>query len=141
MHDRSFFPNEDIIRILEVSEKYIQEQLKLQEQEIERRLVKFRGSSVYNLEGKIVFLVDDGIATGATLFAAIRWLRKQKVKKLVVAVPVGPSDTIARLEKLADEVAVLQAPLIFGSVGEFYSDFSQVTDDEVVRIMAKYRKP
>ena len=140
MHDRSFFPNEDIIRILGVPEKYIQEQLKLQEKEIDRRLVRFRGSRVYQLEGKIVFLVDDGIATGATLFAAVSWLRKQRVKKLVVAVPVGPADTIARLEKLADGVTVLQAPFVFGSVGEFYSDFSQVSDDDVVRIMAKYRK-
>jgi predicted phosphoribosyltransferase len=88
-----------------------------------------------------VILVDDGIATGATVFAALNWLRNQKVRKMVVAVPVGPRETILKLETVADDVAVLQAPLIFGAVGEFYQDFSQVTDDEVVEIMRKYARP
>ncbi len=141
MHDGSFFPNEDIIKMLGVPKRYIDEQIAIQMKEIERRLLKFRGSKKYNLEGKFVILVDDGIATGATVFAAIKWLREQNVKKLVVAVPVGPSDTIPRLQAVADEVVVLQAPLLFGAVGEFYQDFSQVTDDEVVETMKKYAKP
>jgi predicted phosphoribosyltransferase len=141
MHDGSFFPNEDIIKMLNVPPRYIDEQIATQMKEIERRLLKFRDSKHYHLEGKLVILVDDGIATGATVFAAINWLRQQKVKKLVVAVPVGPSDTILKLQGVADEVVVLQAPLLFGAVGEFYQDFSQVTDDEVVKTMKKYTKP
>jgi predicted phosphoribosyltransferase len=141
MHDGSFFPNEDIIKMLELPKSYIDEQIAIQMKEIERRLLKFRGSKDYHLEDKFVILVDDGIATGATVFAAINWLREQQVKKLVVAVPVGPQDTILRLQTVADEVVVLQAPMVFGAVGEFYQDFSQVTDDEVVETMKKYTKP
>ena len=140
MHDGSFFPNTDIIKMLDVPKSYIGEQIAIQLKEIERRLLKFRGSKDYRLEGKFVILVDDGIATGATVFAAINWLRNQKVRKMVVAVPVGPHDTILKLETVADDVVVLQAPLIFGAVGEFYQDFSQVTDDEVVETMRKYLK-
>jgi predicted phosphoribosyltransferase len=141
MHDGSFFPNENIIKMLGVPKSYIDQQIAIQMKEIERRLLKFRGSKGYHLEGKFVILVDDGIATGATIFAAIKWLREQNVKNIVVAVPVGPSDTVPRLQAVADEVVVLQAPLLFGAVGEFYQDFSQVTDDEVVETMRKYAKP
>lgn len=138
MHDGSFFPNEDIIKMLEIPKRYIDEQIAIQMKEIGRRLLKFRGSKDYHLEGKFVILVDDGIATGATVFAAINWLRSQKIRKMVVAVPVGPKDTVLKLKTVADEVVVLQVPLSFGAVGEFYQDFSQVTDDEVVEIMRKY---
>ena len=138
MQDGTFFPNEDIIKMLEVSESYIDQQIAIQNKEIERRLLKFRGSKEYHLEGKFVILVDDGIATGATVFAAMNWLRSQKIKKLIVAVPVAPRDTIHKLKASADDVVVLQAPSFFGAVGEFYEDFSQVTDDEVVMIMRKY---
>lgn len=141
MHDGSFFPNEDIIKMLDVSRTYIDEQIAIQMREIERRLLKFRGSKDYQLDGKFVILVDDGIATGATVFAAINWLRSQKIGKMVVAVPVGPRDTLLRLKTFADEVVVLQAPLIFGAVGEFYEDFSQVTDEEVTETMRKYAEP
>jgi predicted phosphoribosyltransferase len=140
MHDGSFLPNEDIIRMICVPESYIEEQIAIRMKEIERRLLKFRGSRDYNLEGRLVILVDDGIATGATVFAAIRWLREQNVKKLVVAVPVGPRDAISRLQAAADEVVVLQAPMFFGAVGEFYQDFSQVTDEQAVEILKKYAK-
>jgi len=140
MHDGSFFPNTDIIKILYVPKSYIDDQIAIQLKEIERRLLKFRGSKDYNLENKCVILVDDGIATGATMFAAIKWLRNQNVRKLVVAVPVGPQETILKLETVADNVVVLQAPIVFGAVGEFYQDFSQVTDDEVIETMKKYIK-
>lgn len=140
MHDGSFFPNEDIIKMLDVQRTYLDEQTAIQMSEIERRLLKFRGSKDYQLEGKFVILVDDGIATGATIFAAINWLRNQKISKIIVAVPVGPRDTISRLKTVADDVVVLQAPFLFEAVGEFYEDFSQVIDDEVVETMRKYTK-
>lgn len=141
MHDGSFFPNRDIIAMLNISPGYLKEQIAEKMKEIERRLIKFRGSKDYNLAGKFVVLVDDGIATGATVFAAVNWLRGQKAGKIVVAVPVGPKDTIVRLEAVADGVVVLQAPADFGAVGEFYHDFQQVTDDEVVETMRKYAPP
>jgi predicted phosphoribosyltransferase len=140
MHDGSFFPNEDIIKMFDLPRTYLDEQVAIQKREIERRLLKFRGSRDYQLAGKFVILVDDGIATGATVFAAINWLRSQKIRKLIVAVPVGPRDTIMKLKTVADDVIVLQAPFLFEAVGEFYEDFSQVIDDDVVVTMRKYTR-
>ena len=139
MHDGSFFPNSDIIDALGITEDYIKLQISEKMKEIERRLDKFRGSKEYHLKGKTVVLVDDGIATGATVFAAINWLRKQDLKELIVAIPVGPADTIKRLRQIAKDVVVLHSPVAFMAVGEFYDDFAQVSDDEVVTIMNKYR--
>jgi predicted phosphoribosyltransferase len=119
---------------------YLDEQVAIQKREIERRLLKFRGSRDYQLAGKFVILVDDGIATGATVFAAINWLRSQKIRKLIVAVPVGPRDTITKLKTVADDVIVLQTPFLFEAVGEFYEDFSQVIDEDVVETMRKYTR-
>jgi predicted phosphoribosyltransferase len=140
MHDGSFFPNEDIIKMLDLPRTYLDEQVAIQKREIERRLLKFRGSRDYQLAGKFVILVDDGIATGATVFAAINWLRSQKIRKLIVAVPVGPRDTITKLKTVADDVIVLQTPFLFEAVGEFYEDFSQVIDEDVVETMRKYTR-
>ncbi len=140
MYDGSFFPNEDIIKMLDLPRTYLDEQVAIQKREIERRLLKFRGSRDYQLAGKFVILVDDGIATGATVFAAINWLRSQKIRKLIVAVPVGPRDTITKLKTVADDVIVLQTPFLFEAVGEFYEDFSQVIDEDVVETMRKYTR-
>jgi putative phosphoribosyl transferase len=141
MHDGSFFPNEDVINILNVSQEYIDEQISIQKKEIERRLMTFRGSKQYHLQYKTIILVDDGIATGATMFAAIRWLGNQKPKRLVVAVPVAPKDTFDKLkeDQKVDDVVVLQSPILFSTVGAFYEDFSQVSDEQVIEIMNKYR--
>jgi predicted phosphoribosyltransferase len=140
MHDGNFFPNTDVITLLNIDPEYLKGQIAEKKKEIEHRLLKFRGSKDYHLSGKLVVLVDDGIATGATVFAAINWLRTQNVDKIVVAVPVGPKDTIAKLGAVADSVVILHAPEVFGAVGEFYQDFLQVTDEEVVEIMCKYRR-
>ena len=137
MHDGSFYPNTDIILSLNVPQKYIESEIKSELKEIERRLVLFRGDVKYDLQGKTVIVVDDGIATGATMFAAIMWLKKQGAKKVVAAVPVGPKDTIERLSKMV-EVVVLEAPEFFSAVGEFYNDFDQVEDVKVVEILRQY---
>jgi len=137
MHDGSFFPNADIISALNVQKKYIEQEIAAELKEIERRLNKFRGGKDYDLTGKTVILVDDGIATGATMFAAIEWVRLKKPKRLIVAIPVGPSDTIERLSKVA-EVVVLDAPVFFSAVGEFYEVFEQVEDYRVMEIMSSY---
>ncbi|MFQ5970286.1 MAG: phosphoribosyltransferase [Nitrososphaerales archaeon] len=138
MHDGTYFLNTDIIRMLNVPREYIDAEIAAQMREIERRLLRFRGSKKYDLQGKIVVLVDDGIATGATMFAAAQWVKKQKAKKLIVAVPVGPIKTIDNLKKVADHVIVVLSPLLFEAVGEFYQDFAQVSDDEVQEIMTKH---
>jgi predicted phosphoribosyltransferase len=140
MHDGSFFPNEHVIRMLNVQQEYINEQISIQEKEIQRRLVRFRGSKQYALMNKIVIIVDDGIATGATMIAAIRWLSSQQPKTLMVAVPVAPKDTVDKLkeEEKVDKIIVLFLPLAFSAVGEFYEDFSQVSDEEVIDIMRRH---
>ena len=138
MHDATHFLNSDIIDMLNVPKEYIDAEIASQIKEIERRLVKFRGSKKYDLQDKTIVVVDDGIATGATMFAAVQWVKKQKPRKLIVAVPVGPTQTIDRLKKIADEVIVVSTPLLFGAVGEFYQDFTQVTDDKVQEIMRKH---
>ncbi len=134
MHDGSFFPNVSIIDALNVSKEYINSEIKSELREIERRLMKFRGSVTYDLKDKTVVLVDDGIATGATMFAAIEWVKKQHPKRLIVAIPVGPRDTIERLSQVA-EVVVLDAPEFFNAVGEFYREFEQVEDSQVTEIL------
>jgi predicted phosphoribosyltransferase len=140
MHDGSFFPNEHVIRMLNVQQEYINEQISIQEKEIQRRLVRFRGRKQYVLMNKIVIIVDDGIATGATMIAAIRWLSSQQPKTLMVAVPVAPKDTVDKLkeEEKVDKIIVLFLPLAFSAVGEFYEDFSQVSDEEVIDIMRRH---
>ena len=136
-HDGSFFPNSELINALGIPKSYLDEKIAEQLQEIEHRLVKFRGRMDYDLKNKTVVLVDDGIATGATVFVALEWIKKQKPKRVIVAIPVGPRDTIERLSQMA-EVVVLDDPIVFGAVGEFYQSFDQVEDYQVAEIMSSY---
>src|SRR6266516_1574692 len=120
---------------------HVDEQVNLQRIEIESRLVSFRGSKEYDSEfkGKTVVLVDDGIATGATIISAAQWLKtKQNCQELIIAVPVAPRDTVDRLTQIVgnnDKVIVLYYPESFTAVGQFYADFGQVSDSQVKKIM------
>ena len=142
MPDGSYILNQDIVDMLKIPQSYITEQANIQKREIERRLVNFRGSKEYdnNFEGKIVILVDDGIATGATILSAAQGLKTKQncCKILIVAVPVAPPDKVDNIKKVSDKVIVLYLPAIFGSVGRFYSYFEQVSDDEVRDIMKRH---
>jgi putative phosphoribosyl transferase len=114
--------------MLNIRQEYIQTQAHEQVKEIDRRLMGYRGSKEYDneIEDKIVVLVDDGIATGATMLASAQWIKnKQHCKKLVIAVPVAPPHEILDdLNQLADEVIVLYSPLSFEADGQFYQDFA-----------------
>jgi predicted phosphoribosyltransferase len=138
LHDGSYFPNSEVVKMLQVTQNYINLEKSIQMKEIERRLINYRGSLQYDLENKIIVIVDDGIATGATILVAALWVKKQKPKKVIIAVPVGSKDSIQKLKKIADEVVVLHAPDFFNAVGEFYKDFEQVEDETVLEIMRKY---
>jgi len=138
MHDGSYFPNERNIIMLNVPQNYINQEIAVQMKEIDRRLVRFRGSKEYNFEDRTVVLVDDGIATGATMLVAALWVKKQKPKELIIALPVGPKETINMLSEVADKIIVLHLPYLFNAVGEFYQEFNQVDDYEVQEIMSKY---
>lgn len=140
MPDGTCFLNASRVEALQVPQQYIAAQTEKQMKEIDRRLVSYRGRRGYNneLEDKIVILVDDGIATGSTIYAAAQWAKAQKCSQLIIAVPVGPKETIEKLKEVADKVVVMDAPTSFQAVGEFYQDFNQVEDDEVKTIMRKH---
>ena len=138
MHDMSYFPNEDIIKMLNIPQKYIDSEISSQLKEIVRRLMKFRGTKEYQLEGRTIVLVDDGIATGATMLVVIQWIKKQKPKQLIVAIPVGPKESVDKLIKIVDKVVVLQSSVYFNAVGEFYHEFDQIEDSQVQEIMRKH---
>ncbi len=86
--------------------------------------------------GRVVIIVDDGLATGSTMIAALHATRAKQPKKLICAVPVSPPDTLEKVRPYADEVVCLDAPEMFYAVGQFYADFPQVSDDEVIRLLA-----
>jgi putative phosphoribosyl transferase len=161
MQDGSYVLNKDIVGMLNVPPSYITEQANILKKEIERRLQSFRGereehSSYYNdydrFEGKIVIIVDDGIATGATMLSAARWLKTKQncCKMLIIAVPVAPppspslqssssnEDVVSKLNQIADKVIILYRPEPFYSVGQFYKQFEQVSDAEVREIMIRH---
>lgn len=133
--------DEGLMRSLGVSPEYVQDETERQRREIERRLKKYRANRpTQKLEGKTVLLVDDGIATGATTLAAIRALKKQKPAELILAVPVGPPDTVARLREEVDKLVCLDTPHLFWAVGAFYMVFDQTSDEEVVRLLQGSQK-
>lgn len=103
---------------------------------LERRAVQYRGErGALAVEGRTVILVDDGIATGASVYAAVQALRQMRPARIVVAVPVAPGSTCAWLRRAAEEVVSLHTPERFFAVGQFYEDFRQVEDDEVVELL------
>jgi putative phosphoribosyl transferase len=119
---------------------YITDEVARQRAEILRRRAWFRGGRPLSLpEHATVILVDDGIATGSTVVAAIRALRQLGAERIVLAAPVAPPDTVEALRALADEVVVLATPAMFWAVGEFYEDFAAVSDEEVERLLARAR--
>lgn len=89
--------------------------------------------------GRIVIVIDDGLATGATMISALHGLRKSQPQKLICAVPVAPPETLSKIAALADEIVCLETPADFSAVGQFYAHFPQVEDDEVVRILQASR--
>jgi putative phosphoribosyl transferase len=131
--------NQNVISYGGVTEKYIKEAISAQKEEIARRIRLYRGKQLERLDGKTIVLVDDGVATGATMKAAIATLKEEKIERLVVAVPVSPRDTADELTTMADEFICLYAPPDFLAVGNYYSDFAQMTDDEVVKILKESR--
>jgi putative phosphoribosyl transferase len=128
--------NERIISTSGIPTKYIEDEITRQKEEIVRRTRLYRGGkSLEKLEGKTIILVDDGVATGATMKAAIATLKMEKIGRLVVSIPVSPIQTADELRMMADEFIYLNIPEDFKAVGNYYRDFSQVSDDEVVEIL------
>jgi putative phosphoribosyl transferase len=133
--------DQNLVKYLNVSDLYIKEESERQRLEIQRRLQLYRGDYPYpSLNNCTVIIVDDGVATGSTIKAALASLRKKRVKTLIIAVPVGPLSTIQELEKEADRVICLFIPDNFYAIGQFYNDFTQTADEEVIRILRRSRQ-
>ncbi|TCP12475.1 putative phosphoribosyltransferase [Crenobacter luteus] len=125
----------DFARQTGADDAYLAEQTKRELARIRERRRRYTGGRRPDVAGRTVIVVDDGLATGATMIAALSALRPQRPARLVCAVPVAPPDTLATVSRYADEVVCLEAPPAFQAVGQFYRDFPQVDDDEVVAIL------
>lgn len=134
--------NEDVVRAMRIAPCAIEAAAARERLELERREREYRaGRPALNVRSRTAILVDDGIATGSSMRAAIAALRRSGAARIVVAVPVASPRTCAELESLVDEVVCLHAPQSFEAVGEYYDDFQQTTDAEVREYLAKQGTP
>jgi predicted phosphoribosyltransferase len=136
-HDGTIYQSQNWDRFSQ--EPNFQTEINKKKLEVKRRIEEYRGSSDYEFGDKTVILVDDGIATGATIFVLIQWLAKRKIKKIILAVPVIPADTYEKMKPLVDDIVTLQTPTEFYAVGQFYDEFDQVSDEEVMTILNKFK--
>jgi predicted phosphoribosyltransferase len=130
--------NEDVVRAIPHAEEAIEAVTAKETAELERREQIYRaGRPAPDLSDRVAVLVDDGLATGATMRAAVKALRESGAAKIIVAVPVGPPDTCHEIEEQADETICLSTPAFFQAVGQYYEDFSQTSDEDVRELLAR----
>lgn len=140
-HDGSVYLDESLIANLGVDEAYLHRETETQLEEIRRRMIAYRGDrALPRLDGRVAIVVDDGLATGSTMIAGLRAVRGMSPDFLVAAIPVAPTDTSARLRGEVDEVVSLHTPTLFYAVGQFYVNFDQVSDDEVVDLLRRRKR-
>lgn len=134
--------NEDVVRMLDVPQPVIDEVTRNEQMELERRVQRYRGDRPPpQIQGRVVIVIDDGIATGATIRAAIAAVRQQQPARIVVATPVAAAETCAALRRDVNEVICLLEPEVFWGVGVWYEQFPQLTDDEVQALLALAWQP
>jgi putative phosphoribosyl transferase len=136
MHDGSVYLDTSTLEIQrDISSEYIYMEKLEQKRQIERRLSMYRPyTREYRIRDRTVILVDDGIATGATMIAAARWARKQETKRLIIAAPVAPKQVVEHLKNEADQIQVIRNPSEFKAVEQFYQEFATVSDDQIAKI-------
>lgn len=133
------FFNEDLIQQLGVPQSYIHREMEKEKLVAIARMELYRkGKKPIDVKNKTVILVDDGLATGATMKAAIRSIKKNGAAKIIAAIPVGPLDTLQEIELLVDEVVCLATPPFFSAVGQFYESFFSIEDSEVIALLYKH---
>lgn len=139
--DESLVIDESLVSLLNISQEFIEQEKKTQLEEIKRRRKKYNMDKLLpDMKGKTVILVDDGIATGATMKAGVISVKKKKPEKIIVAIPVASPQSVEELKEITDEVICLYAPAYFAAVGQFYTEFSQTSDDEVIEILKKIKE-
>ncbi len=149
MEDGTTYLNDELIRELEIPQEYIEKQKIEQIGEIKRRYSLYQNVErrrQYQFGNKTVILADDGAATGATVIAAARWIKKStnnNPKLLIIAIPVAPKETLNLLKREANHVEVITSPSSFNfkSVAQYYQSFEAVTDEQVINIMKRNRNP
>ena len=133
--------DDTLIKYLGVGREYVKEETERQKNEIERRLKLYRQDTSYpDLKGFDVIAVDDGIATGSTMKAALASVKNRGAASITVAVPVGPPSTIQELNDIADRVVCLYMPEYFQAIGEFYDEFTQTSDEEVIEMLRENKQ-
>lgn len=130
------FLNKEIMVQLDVSHDFLSKAMAEEKERAKQQSMRFRmGRALLQIMGKNIILIDDGLATGATMSAAIHAMKEAQANKIVVAIPVAPRSTLESLRKKVDQLICLHSPALFMAVGEFYENFSQITDNEVVELL------
>jgi predicted phosphoribosyltransferase len=140
--DGRVFLNPQAVECLDLGEEYVAQERRYQMAEIARRKRLFRGvRPAAPVAGRSVIVTDDGIATGSTMIAALQTVKTQNPREVIVAVPVASPDRLAEVGRWCDDVVCLLAPEEFWAIGQFYEDFTQVEDEEVIRLLGEFRHP
>jgi putative phosphoribosyl transferase len=133
--------NERIIAQLQIPQSYLKEAVENEKAEAQKRLKKFRGGMPpRNFKDKVIIIVDDGLATGSTMKAAILSMQAAGTAQIIVAIPVSPIDTLEEIRTMVDNVICLYTPSFFQAVGQFYQIFNQTSDDEVIELLKEFHK-
>ncbi|NET02439.1 MAG: phosphoribosyltransferase [Sphaerospermopsis sp. SIO1G2] len=132
--------NYDVINTLRIDQEIINTVASEELEELKRRDFRYRGDAPpININNKTVILIDDGIATGSTISAAITLIKQQQPTKLILAIPIAPATTLENLKLVVDEIVCLQTPEVMSAIGLWYEDFSQTTDEEVSKLLNSFK--
>lgn len=139
--DGTIYVDEEVTKLVGVSWDWIRSESERELWEVKRRIEKYRdGKPLPRLDEYVVILVDDGVATGATIIVTARFLRKLEPRRLVIAVPVAPPEALPKLSKEVDDVRCVETPTPFFAIGQFYYDFSQLSDDKVLEYLLRVNR-
>jgi len=139
--DGTIYVEEEVARAVGVGMDWIRDAAERELQEVKRRIKLYRGGAeLPRLDEYIVIAVDDGVATGATMIATVRFLKKLGSRRVIIAIPVAPPEVLPKLRAEADEVRCLETPIPFYAIGQFYMNFAQVSDVEVMDYLSRSRR-